>query len=146
MSKTWVVVAESSRGRIYQAETSTSQLTEVEDLIHPASRMHEGELMTDRSGGDMGSSAHWRHAMEPKSSAHKEEIQHFAEEIAARLASAHQQGSFDRIILVAPPKCLGALRQAMSDDVANCITEELGKNLVQHSAEDVRAHLKSLLS
>ncbi|MCW8855424.1 MAG: host attachment protein, partial [Gammaproteobacteria bacterium] len=52
MSTTWVVVADSSRARIFTAETSTSALQEIETLAHPEGRLHEQALSSDLPGKD----------------------------------------------------------------------------------------------
>ena len=58
--RTWVVVADNSRARIFTAEKAASPLTEVRDLTYPEARLHEGDLVTDKSGRDRnpGTGAH----------------------------------------------------------------------------------------
>lgn len=145
MTKTWVIVAESSRGKIYEAATASSDLVELEDLIHPSGRLHDRDLTSDRPGHDSGSQGEGPHVLDESTEAHTEEMHKFAREIAQRLDKGHADRSYDRLVLIAPPKFLGMLRDTLSDQVSKCVSESLDKNLVQHSAEEVRGHVESLL-
>ena len=50
----WVLVAESSRAKLYSAENRPASLVEIGDFVHPESRLHEGELVAEQSGSDGG--------------------------------------------------------------------------------------------
>ena len=39
MSRTWILVAESSRAKLYAANGNLAPLSELEDLVHPAEKM-----------------------------------------------------------------------------------------------------------
>ena len=47
MARAWIIVAESSRAKIYSAFDPTMPLVEVDDLVHPQGRLHEGDLIAD---------------------------------------------------------------------------------------------------
>ena len=84
MPKTWVLVAESSRAKFYSANNRLAPLTEVEAMVHPESRMHEGDLVSDSSGSDGGSVGQGRHVMNTKVSAKEHESRGFAKTLASR--------------------------------------------------------------
>ena len=48
--KSWVLVADSSRGRIFSAETPTSALKEIESISHPEGRLHDQLMVSDLPG------------------------------------------------------------------------------------------------
>jgi protein required for attachment to host cells len=50
MATKWVVVAESSRARIFAFLQAGLAMEELEGLTHPASRAHERDLISDRPG------------------------------------------------------------------------------------------------
>ena len=50
MSQAWIVVADSARARIFEADSHSGSCSEVADLTHPASRAHERDLASDRPG------------------------------------------------------------------------------------------------
>ena len=141
MPKTWVLVAESSRAKFYSADNRLAPLTEVEAMVHPECRMHEGDLVSDTSGSDGGSVGQGRHVMNNKISAKEHESQGFAKELATRLNSARNEGAFTRLVLVAPPSFLGLLRDNLSKEVLAMVSRQVDKNLVQQSPEVLRSYL-----
>jgi protein required for attachment to host cells len=80
-------------------------------------------------------------ATEPK----EQEAQAFAVEIARQVERARHDGDFDSLVLVAPPKFLGRLRQALSGTARAALIGELDKNLVEADAKTLEAQLAALL-
>lgn len=145
MARIYVVVAESSRARIYLVEGKTGPWVELETLSHPASRLHEGTLVSDgpgqgfdsRAGGGTGQHALAGH----EASAHHHEVEAFAKELAARLESARQADHFDQLVLVAPPVFLGELRRHLSPSTSRLVEREVGKNLVREDSASLHDHI-----
>ena len=145
MARTWILVAESSRAKLYAAQGRTNPLSELEDFVHPAGRMHEGDLVSDSAGSDGGSVGQGRHVMNEKTAAREQEHIDFAKELAQRLEAARVDGSFDQLVLIAPPAFLGLLRDNLSKGVMDRVSEQIDKNLVQQTADTVRGHLSVAL-
>ncbi|HKK07187.1 MAG: host attachment protein [Gammaproteobacteria bacterium] len=145
MSNTWVLVAESSRAKIFEVAHPGGALVELEDLAHPASRQHEQEITADLPGRAYDSQGGQRHKMEEPTSPKHQEAVVFSRELAERLAAAHGAGAFERLVLVAPPAFLGLVREQLSVELARCVTDEVAKNLVLHDTNDIRAHLPAHL-
>jgi len=73
----------------------------------------------------------------------REEIkQHFIKMIAARLNEALSQKSFDKLVLVAPPKMLGELREFLAPAVKKRVAAEMPKDLTHYEGEELLQHLK----
>jgi protein required for attachment to host cells len=141
MQKTWVVVADRVRGRIFSASTPKGPLTELEDLVHPEARAHERDLTTDRPGRGPGS--HRAMGTDYKRSEH--EASGFAREIAARLETGRNNADFAKLVLVAAPDFLGLLRKSLNPHVEKLVAREITKNLTHLPPEDIRAHLPEYL-
>ena len=94
MATKWVVVAESSRARIFVFQQAGLTMEELEGLTHPASRAHERDLISDRPGRSFDSFGSGRHAMEEEVSLKQQEAIVFAREISDRLAR-RTRGEFD---------------------------------------------------
>ena len=47
MKLTWILVADNTRVRIFSADTPSSPLQEVDDLIHTEGRLHDREMTSD---------------------------------------------------------------------------------------------------
>jgi protein required for attachment to host cells len=143
MDKKWVVVADSSRARIFAFHQAALEMQELEGLTHPASRAHERDLISDRPGRSFDSVGSGRHATEGEVSPKQQEAIVFAREICDRLELARTRGEFDEITLVAAPAFLGLLRENLSAAIHKLIVRTIDKNLVQHDEAEIRAHLES---
>ncbi|MBI2993424.1 MAG: host attachment protein [Gammaproteobacteria bacterium] len=142
MELTWVVVAESSRARIFVFEGLQSPLREVEDLVNPEARAHERDLKSDRQGRTIDSTGQRRHAKQPEVSPKEQRVIEFAKSVAERVERARAQGMFKRLILVAAPGFLGLLRGSLGDATRQCITREIHKNLVRKDEKAIRKSMK----
>jgi protein required for attachment to host cells len=141
MQNTWVLVAESSRAKLYRVNGRLAPFTEIEALVHPESRMHEGDLVSDSAGSDGGSVGQGRHVIDNRISARDHESLEFARTLANRLDSGRTNGDFDKLVLVAPPEFLGHLRSNLSKEVMSMVSRQVDKNLVQKPAEVLRNYL-----
>lgn len=147
MAKTLILVAEGSRARCYLSKSSSKTWDEIEDLIKPEGRMHEGDLVSDVKGSDPGTpggEGQARHVFEDRVAPTETVQQSFANELCDDLERRRNAGEFDRAVLVAAPAFLGMLRKAMSPEVSKVVVEELDKNLVMEDAEAIRARLSTL--
>lgn len=147
MPKTWILVADSSRARLFMADTASSPLVELETYTHPASRQHEQEITSDLPGkqkgrGLNGSAAH---AMTQETDPKHQEAINFSREVAHNLNKAHSKNRFRQLIIVAAPNFLGLLRDNLSDSTRRSLTLQLDKNLTQKNPEEIRKHLPEYL-
>lgn len=141
MQNTWVLVAESSRAKLYTVNGRLAPITEIEAMVHPESRMHEGDLVSDSAGSDGGSVGQGRHVIDSKNTARDHESLEFARTLAGRLDSGRNNGDFDNLVLIAPPEFLGHLRGNLSKEVLSMVSRQVDKNLVQKPAEVLRNYL-----
>ena len=144
MSKTLVLVAESSRAKLYSADTIVAELVEKEDLIYPEGRSHENDLVSDGPGSDGGSVGQGRHVLDSKHSATEATHEAFAKMLVDRLEQERSQKSFDRLVLMASPAFLGILRKKLNPNLASMVAEEIDKNLVQRPSDEIRSHISIL--
>ena len=140
MSKTWVVVAESSRAKIFQIDKKNAPLIELQGFTHTPSRMHEQELTSDLPGRSM-SSTHGSHKFSTHTSPKEHESVEFARVLGSHLDEARNRGEFDKLIIMSPPAFLGHLRKEISSETSKYIVSEIDKNLVRHDTQDIQAHL-----
>ncbi|MBW0157413.1 host attachment protein [Sedimentimonas flavescens] len=61
----------------------------------------------------------------------------FMADLADDLARAQRRGAFDKLILVAPPQVLGALRAALSEGLAAHVVAEIDKTLTKHPLPEI---------
>lgn len=148
MDTVWIVVADAARARILRCEGRACHgLVDVEAFSHSESRAQNQDLVSDRPGrGWASASGDARHAMdEPTDPAHRER-ERFARIVAERLKSAHHEGVFKHLVIVAAPSFLGSLREVLDRQVAQSVRAEVAKNVVK--VEDVallRSHLPDFI-
>jgi len=141
MAGIWVLAANSSRAYIYSTERATGDLKQVEKFDHPEARLHEQELTSDLPGRAFDSGGVGRHAMVQPVEPKRHEAINFAIQIADYLESARNEGKFRKLYIIAAPAFLGLLRERFSASLADLVTQEINKNLVNLHAQDIRNHL-----
>jgi protein required for attachment to host cells len=126
MATTWIVAADSSRARILQV-AGRQRLDEVESLLNPEGRMNDRELTTDAHPRFRGTAGPGSDRQEMPAVEHAVEL--FAKRVGEYLDKARAAQRFDELVLVAPPKFLGALRKELGKEVEKLVSDELPKDL-----------------
>ena len=139
--KTWILIADGARARVVQYEGPEVGLVPAMDHDFATSHVATREVGSDKPGRRAGGGVGSHHAMEPKVDWHTYEKHLFATDLAKELGEAHTHGAFDELVLVAPPKTLGALRQVLDGKVKDSITAELGKDLTHLTIHELGDHL-----
>jgi len=81
-----------------------------------------------------------RSAVEP-TDWHDIEEHHFVRKVAAAMEQAVRAGKVKALIVVAPPRTLADLRNALHADVKACVIAEINKDLTKHPVWDIEKHL-----
>lgn len=140
MKSKLILVADSSRARLFTTDILTSDIEEIETMAQPEARLHERDLTSDLPGKDSGHG--YQDQTEPK-----EQLQtDFARRIARHIEDAHKKNQFKYLLVVSAPAFLGVLRSQFSDQVNKAVCFELNKNLTMHSASDIQKHLPKSLA
>jgi len=146
MKHMMIVVADSSRARIFTVDTAHSPLNEIETFVHPEGRMHEQDMVSDLPGKDAGKGGAGDHAFQEKIEPKEHEMIAFAKRIADYLESARKANQLKKLVIIAAPEFLGELRKHLSTETSEKIIYELDKNIAHHTEEDIRKHLSQFLS
>lgn len=72
---------------------------------------------------------------------HNQAEQAFLTHLAQKLDAEVVAGKVKSLILVAPPRALGMIRQAYSHALRDAIRTEIDKDLVKHPVHDIEKHL-----
>ncbi len=142
---TWVLVADGARARLLTRSAKTEPLVPALDHEFIGSNIPSREIDADRPGRSFDSAGEGRHAMEPPTDPKRKRKADFARELAALLDAEAKQGSFDQLVVVAPPQALGDLRAEFSEAVQGLIVEEINKDLVEAPVEELAARLDEAL-
>lgn len=144
---TWVVVADGQQAQIYRLAAAGKALEPVADgtLTSASAQLRPRDLGTDRPGRGISSAGGTAHTFEPRVDVHRLEQDRFAQSVAERLNAAAANDGFDRLVIVAAPKTLGALRAALDGAASKRVTGELSKDLMKIPAHDLIGHLAEVL-
>lgn len=145
MMTTWVVVADHTRARFFQIDSSSAPLQEIDTLVHEEGRLHDRDITTDLPGRVKNPGGQGGHAFEQPTDPKKHEAEVFATKIVRTLEHAHNTNRFDQLIVIADPSMLGLIRQHMPNHLNTHINLELDKNLAGMSADEIRTHLPEFL-
>lgn len=107
--------------------------------VHNDSARPDRELETDRPGRRFGGANGNRHAVDGERSTERHESELFAKAIAREIDRARTRQEFDRLVLIAAPRMLGLLRDALPEPCRSTIVAEIAKDLVNHDVEAIRA-------
>jgi protein required for attachment to host cells len=149
---TWIVAADASRARILQRTGRSQPLVEVQTLSHPTGRMHERDLQTDGEPrfnghggvGKPGSAPTGGPASDREAQGAREHaVGVFARQVGQYLEKARLEHRYDRLVVVAPPKFLGALRGEFGKELAQVVVDEIPKDLSGLNARQLDEHFKS---
>jgi protein required for attachment to host cells len=111
----WVVVADESRAIFYTRDTRRAPLLEFFALDNEAGRKKAGEILADRGGRSFDSVGAGRHTVAvEKADPKKHAATAFARQVAERIGKVTHDGSCRGYALIAAPRFLGMLRDAVS--------------------------------
>lgn len=135
----YVLVADSSRARLFQAVTPVKALNEVVTKEHEKGREKDSERYSDRPGSDHGGVGGYQsYDREPSEDS---EEQRFAAQLSEQLEKARHEGHFDNLVLIAPPEFLGVLRHQLSKDCMAAVVKSIDKDLVRQETDSIIEHL-----
>jgi protein required for attachment to host cells len=144
MQKTWILVADASRARIFETEGGQQKIQEIEDFAHPAGRAATRELVTDGQGRFYGKGERDQgHTSAPDVDAVEHDNEIFAKSIAEYLYQARMAHRFERLQVMAAPRFLGLLRQKLHQEVQKAIVDETPKDLSWLNTADIDRYVKA---
>lgn len=138
----WVIVADGEKALFLrnQGDAKFPDLAVVEEMAqeNPPTR----EQGSDRPGRyNDGPTVH-RSAVQD-TDWHRLNKDRFANEIAGRLYSLAHKGEFDDVVLIAPPRVLGEMRQKLHQEVGDKVRAEIPKTLTNHTIAEIETLLQS---
>jgi protein required for attachment to host cells len=140
MTASWVIVADNAIARIYEQHDG-GELRSIAEFSNQTAHLPRRELGSDRPGRRVDSFGH-RHALGSERDDPKKRALHAGmREIARYVDDAHSAGRFAGLTLVAAPRVLGVLRDALSPPCRSAVTREVVKDLVHSTDADLQAHL-----
>lgn len=141
---TWILVADGGSARILQYENSIKPLIQIDGGYFEHIHSPNHDLISSDRGRGSNANRTGRHALEWQTDPHQQQKKLFAKELVQYL-KAHQD-NFERLILVAPPKMLGNIRDEITPHLGQKVYGHETKDLTRVSLNQIPDHLQGLLN
>ncbi len=145
MKTTWILAANRSGAKVYQ-HTTPGSLALVRAIDNPDGRLLDRELVSDREGRTFESNSPRRSAADPQVDPARHEAMTFARSLAAVLDAGRVAHSFEQLVLMAEPRFMGLLRDALDRRTAATVVGSVTSELTNAPERDVKAHLRDLIN
>lgn len=132
-----VVVADEREANFFDMTNLTRPLERRGALVNEAGDRKDQELETDRQGRRFGMLGH-RHGTDGERSTVRHQVEMFARAIARSVDEARIRNEFDKLVIVAGPKMLGLVREALPTTCRSLVAAEVPKDLVQRGEDEIR--------
>lgn len=141
----WIVVADHSCARLFQALVPTAPLQEIEDLVNPVAHLREADLVSDRPGHVVKGRGGPSRTVGQHETHKDRAADQFANTVCSRLLQARLDGSMGKLYVIAEPGFLGLMRKHMDTATKALIADEINKDVTKYSAAELRALLPQAL-
>jgi protein required for attachment to host cells len=141
---TYVLVANRANASLYQTQGRNVAPELVQTFEHPQGRLKSSDINSDRPGRAFDRTGGARHAMSREEDPVERVAREFALQLAEHLERARGRGEYDQLGIIAPPRMLGYLREALSKQTRALIYGELSKDLGEPRPAELIPYLGQL--
>jgi protein required for attachment to host cells len=139
MTTTWILVADGARARLFSSEPRDTALVELECFANP-----DGDIRhttTHRPPTVNESVGPARHSIEPHTTLREKATDRFAKSLSDVLERGRLDHRFERLVLVAPARFLGALHENLHKPLHDCVSGEVRKDLTSLAPDELRSRI-----
>lgn len=139
--RTWLLVCDGAKALIFQndGDAELPNLAVVEHMAQDQPLTHE--LGADRPGRVFQSHGAAHSAVE-QTDWHAQNEAAFLTRVAERLDQAQEERKFKHLVVAAPPRALGVLRQKLSPQVNALVTQEIEKDFTNMPTAELERHFR----
>ncbi|MGA9604189.1 MAG: host attachment protein [Methyloceanibacter sp.] len=138
--KTLYVIADGGRARFVERDENGAFRT-IASFVSPEVHERSHELGRDRPARVKESANAARHAVEPRRDLHVAAKEDFVKHVAGEIDVEHGRKSFEKLVLVAPPRVLTELKEKLSKAMAELAADSLQKDLTKVPDHELSEHL-----
>jgi protein required for attachment to host cells len=133
---TWLIVADGGGARFFVRQLQDLPLQELEELAETADLLHGKHKAHD----DVG---HGHHAVTARTTPHERAEQVFVRHVAGQIDRAVIENQVGSLVLCAPPRALGLLRDFISENARRLIACEITTDAVRETVANIDARMKA---
>jgi len=139
----WIVVADARRARVFERIAAGAHIEELPNLVLTAPPPRELRDRAPRVHDRMGPS---RHVIEPRTSPARIVEERFLADVAKRLSALAEEKVFQGLVLCAPARAMGVLKQHLSTHAHALVRRQEIKDLANRPAPEIIERLSGLLN
>jgi protein required for attachment to host cells len=139
---TWILVANSSRARLFERGARGGALKLLREFRHPESRERPEDLVSDQPGHVNIGFGRNPSVYEPPTSPKRNTQQRFALELARELERGAAQGRYEALIVSASSPFLGMLKKRLASQAKARLRRTLDKDYTTASARQLAGYLR----
>ena len=136
----WVIVCDGAKALILENAGDAISLNLKTREVREQADAKTREQGTDAPGRSINSVDARRGAME-QTDWHDQAEQRFLADLSKRLDAAVAAGETKSMILIAPPRALGVMRQACTPNLRKALRAEIDKDFVKMPVHEIEKHL-----
>lgn len=141
METTWIIVADRVRARLFEMNKKNGALSEIRTIINANGREPKGSRGNTKPTRSFDSVGMARHAVEPRTTPEEKIAEKFARDLNIVLETGRTQNLYTHLVLIAPPRFLGMLRNALGPKLAPHVIKEIEHDLTQKSEEEIKRYM-----
>ncbi|CAN5348067.1 hypothetical protein BH09PLA1_BH09PLA1_36470 [soil metagenome] len=142
--RNWILVADVGRASLFAFSGDARRMQLVRRLENPRGRVRSHDLLSDMKGSCRKPSGR-RSAMTSRTDAHWVEAQKFARRLSRILRAGRDDGAYDQLSLVAPPRFLGLLRSELGPGERRRIGVTIPSDRTRLSSTSLLAKIRGAL-
>jgi protein required for attachment to host cells len=136
-----IAIVDGEHARFLQPDAD-HDLRTIGSLDSTSAHLRSRDIGTDKPGRSFESSASARHGVGQRHDLHAMEKERFVQVIAEQLNAASARGEFSELVVVAPPRALSDLRDALDAATQTKLVGTLEKDLMKTPDHELSAHLR----
>ncbi len=140
MRNTWILIANASEARLFNAEKTTKDMQLVQAYSHQESREKIANLI-DGGKGSYRKTPSPKSAYEEPTNPRQVEIERFAHQLAHKLNDGRNKNLYRNLVLIAPSQFQGLLNKFCNPHVKNLIVIRMDKDYTKYKKEELLHYL-----
>ena len=140
-----IAIVDGEHARFVQPDAD-NMLRTVGSFDSASAHLRSRDIGSDRPGRAFESAASARHAIGARHDLHTLEKEKFVRLVSEQLSAASARGEFDELLLVAPPRVLHELREALDAATQVKLVGTLEKDLVKTPDDELWPHVREWVS
>ena len=145
---TWILIADGARAKVLKHQGRGGELEPAldEDMVGMALGHQTKDLVSDQPGETKDRAGFAQRRMDPPMEPQRYAKLSFARDVARMLTEALNRGEYDRLVICAPPKALGDLRQELPTTVRDRVVAEINKDLTTMPDNELKEQVREYLN